>query len=81
MLRENRVYCFLEGHFILLWIHKSPSSKTFSISLSKCRLQMYLQDVVLLPNLLTDMPVSGSSNSAGNEDLMSKIWTDGDTII
>ena len=32
-------------------------------------------------NLLPDMPISGSSNSAANKDMMSKIWTNGDTII
>ena len=32
-------------------------------------------------NPLPDMPISGFSNSAANQDMMSKIWTDGDTII
>ena len=32
-------------------------------------------------NLLPDMPISGSSNSAANENMMSKMWTNGDTII
>ena len=27
------------------------------------------------------MPSSGSSNSAANEDMMSKIWTNGDIIV
>ena len=31
--------------------------------------------------LLPDMPILGSSNSAANTDMMSKIWTNGDTII
>ena len=30
---------------------------------------------------LPDMPILGSSNSAANKDMMSKIWTNGDTII
>ena len=34
-----------------------------------------------LVNLLPDMPVLGSSNSAENNDMMSKIWTNRDTII
>ena len=29
---------------------------------------------------LLDMPILGSSNSAANQDMMSKIWTNGDTI-
>ena len=32
-------------------------------------------------NALQDMPILGSSNSAANKDMMSKIWTNGDTII
>ena len=32
-------------------------------------------------NLLPDMPNLGSSNSAANKDMMSKIWTNGDSII
>ena len=28
-----------------------------------------------------DMPILGSSNSAANKDMMSKIWTNEDTII
>ena len=31
-------------------------------------------------NPLPHMPVLGSSNSAANKDMMSKIWTNGDTI-
>ena len=27
------------------------------------------------------MPISGSSDSVANEDMMSKTWTNGDTII
>ena len=32
-------------------------------------------------NPLPDMPILGFSNSAANEDIISKIWTSGDTII
>ena len=32
-------------------------------------------------NLLPDMPIIGSSNSAANEDMMAKIWTKRDTYI
>ena len=31
-------------------------------------------------NPLLRMPISGSSDSAANKDMMSKIWTNGDTI-
>ena len=31
-------------------------------------------------NPLPHMPILGSSNSAANKDVMSKIWTNGDTI-
>ena len=30
-------------------------------------------------NPLPDIPILGSSNSAANKDMMSKIWTNGDT--
>ena len=32
-------------------------------------------------NPLPDMPILGFSNSAANKDMMSKIWTNGDTVI
>ena len=32
-------------------------------------------------NLLPDKPSLGLSNSAANKDVMSKIWTNGETII
>ena len=32
-------------------------------------------------NPLPHMPILGSSNSAANKDMMSKIWTNADTII
>ena len=32
-------------------------------------------------NPLPDIPLIGSSNSAGIKDMMLKIWTNGDTII
>ena len=32
-------------------------------------------------NPLPDMPFFGTSNSAANKDMMSKIWANGDTII
>ena len=35
--------------------------------------------VSLIP--LPDMPILGSSIPAANNDMMSKIWTNGDTII
>ena len=33
-----------------------------------------------LINPLPDMPILGSSSSAANKDMMSNIWTNGDTI-
>ena len=35
----------------------------------------------LMFNPLPDMPILGSSNAAANKDMMSKIWTNGDSII
>ena len=32
-------------------------------------------------NPLPDIPILGSSNTAANKDIMSKIWTNGDAII
>ena len=32
-------------------------------------------------NPLPDLPILGFSNSAANKDMMSKIWTNGYTII
>ena len=31
-------------------------------------------------NSLLEMPILGSSNSAANKEMMSKIWTNGHTI-
>ena len=39
-----------------------------------------LQDFSVF-NPLPDMPLLGSSNSTANKDMMSKIWTNGDTVI
>ena len=39
------------------------------------------RSTILAFNLLPHMPTLGSSNSAGNEDMMGKIWTDGNTNI
>ena len=38
------------------------------------------QDILLTLIPLPDMPILGSSNSAANKDMMSKIWTSGHTI-
>ena len=35
----------------------------------------------MLLNPLPNVPILGSSNSASNKDMMSKIWTNGETII
>ena len=42
------------------------------------QIQYYLLLVVFNP--LPHVPISDSSNSAANKDMMSKIWTNGDTI-
>ena len=39
------------------------------------------QEILVISNPLPHMQILGSSNSAANEDMMSKIWTNGDTII
>ena len=36
---------------------------------------------VIVFNPVPYMPILGFSNSAANKDMMSKIWTNGDTII
>ena len=36
---------------------------------------------ILSFDLLPDMPILGYSNSAGNEIIMPKIWTNGGTVI
>ena len=56
----------------------------------KKRRQCFFQAFSPLPTMfsnafflhpLPDMPILGFSNSAGNTDMMSKIWTNGDTVI
>ena len=39
----------------------------------------YCKGIII--NLLSDMPILGSSNSAANKDMMSKTWTNGDRVI
>ena len=39
------------------------------------------QNTASLINPLPDMPILGPSNLGSNKDMMSKIWTNGDTII
>ena len=48
----------------------------FSIS-NNVSIAFIFSDVNPLPHL----PISGSTNSEANKDMMSKIWTNGDTII
>ena len=36
---------------------------------------------VFMFNFSPDMPILGFSNAAANKDMMSKIWTNGNTII
>ena len=44
--------------------------------------QFFQKKIILrVVNPLPDMPILGSSNSAACKDIMSKIWTNGDTII
>ena len=40
-----------------------------------------IMDPKTMYNTLPDMPILGSSNSSANKDVMSKIWTNGDTFI
>ena len=54
-----------------LWKGVLMNSRTFSTHIS---LQLSL-------NPLPDMPILDSSKSAANKDMISKIWTNGDTII
>ena len=44
-------------------------------------LKLFGKVTAKLFNPLPDMPILGSSNSAENKDMMSKIWTNRDTII
>ena len=41
----------------------------------------YLSEFSAVLNPLPCMPILDSSNSAANKDMMSKIWTNGGTII
>ena len=44
-------------------------------------LRQFLNAVFLKLNPLPHMVILGSSNSAANKDMMSRIWTNGDTVI
>ena len=37
--------------------------------------------IQMIVNPLPDMPILGFSNPAAKKDMISKIWTNGDTII
>ena len=43
----------------------------------KATVTSHIECAVLYP--LPDMPILGSSNSAANKDMMSNVWTNGDT--
>ena len=54
---------------------------TASIYTRRQKSRRQIVDLNRCLNLLPDMPILGSSNSAANKDMMSKIWTNGDTVI
>ena len=54
-------------------MHSTPFSKSMTFGLAKRNIYF------LKP--LPDMPNSGSSNSAANKEMMSKIWTNGDSYL
>ena len=59
---------------------KSTNCVTFkSQKLWKIKLRTYITVYQQYP--LPDMPIFASLNSAANKDMMSKVWTNGDTII
>ena len=53
----------------------------FNIKFPPFFLNPRIDTVSKLFNPLPDMPILGSLNSTGNKDVMSKIWTNGDTVI
>ena len=54
---------------------KTPNDLSLDICCSMCKITSFLS-----VNPLPHMPILGSSNSAANKDMMSKILTNGDTI-
>ena len=69
----KRIYCILaiiaSNAFRNYGSIKNPISQTSN------------PDVKCCLNPLPDMPILGFSNSAANEDMMSKVWTNWDTVI
>ena len=52
------------------------------VHVSQTHLVLYVSEsITCLFNPLPHMPILGTSNLATNKDMMSKIWTNGDTII
>ena len=45
------------------------------------RMEVRSEGNIDVVNRLPNMPISCSTNSAANKDMMSKIWTNGETII
>ena len=82
------IYRFSNGRAMT----KCRSFCTTTVSTTTARLQQYLgfssensransSQLLKGVNPLPDTPILGSSNSASNKDMMSEIWTNGDTII
>ena len=63
--------------FTVTWLKRAISSfPTAFFFLIDCRTNHFIKF-----NPLPDMPILGSTNSAANKNIVSKIWTNGDTII
>ena len=71
--------------WIILWAHfTSPNLTALLYVFTGCRnITQIFQTGMYRDshNPLPDKPIFGSSNSAANKDMMSKIWTNGDAII
>ena len=46
-----------------------------------CHKMVLIHDFATVFNLLTHMAILGSSHAGANKDMMTKIWTNGDTVI
>ena len=66
--------------FSMQSVSLSPLIATFQLS-SAALMNLGQSQNSVLGNGLTDVPIWGSSNSAANKDMMSKIWPNWDTII
>ena len=72
-------HAFIHSFFVTNFICKNVHLHMSELGLWSPSIHKSTDSGILIP--LPDMPILGSSSSTANKDMMSKVWTNGDTVI